>query len=171
MITKSQKEIISSLTTEFEKMNIKPSIGGGLIDIGSILSQHEADKKRVNEIKLNNETFKGMQLDIVEEWVGRLNKDLVQLGLKAMHNTSYIKITALDGHVCYTKEVTIDVVLTTMDERIGNGSERIYNGIEYRFLKRNFETMEEVFNFRDGYSDSLQGQIKRLYNELNVLSS
>ena len=171
MITKNQTEILDSLRSEFEKMNINPSIGGGLFDIGSILSQHEADKKRVNEIKLNNETFKGMQLDIVEEWVGRLNKDLVQLGLKATHNTSYIKITALYGHVCYTKEVTIDVVLTTMDERIGNGSERIYNGIRYRLLKREFENMEDLINWSKGEVYSLEGKIKRLYNDLNVLSS
>jgi hypothetical protein len=170
MITKNQKEIISLLTTEFEKMNTKPSKGGSLFDVGSILSQHEADKKRVNEIKLNNESFEGMQLDILKEWTAKFNKDLVQLGLKAEHNSYKIRITALEGHVCYTKEITIYVELTNYSERVGNGSERIYNGIRYKFGKLKFETMEELIKRADGHGRiTLESEIRRLYNDMNVV--
>ena len=170
MVTKSQKEILDSLTTEFEKMNTKPSMGGSLFDVGSILSQHDADKKRVNEIKLNNATFVGMQLDILKEWSEKLNKDLVQLGLKALHDSYKIKITSI-GHICYSKEITIYVELTNYSERIGNGSERIYNGIRYRLLKREFENMEDLIIWSKGEVYSLEGKIKRLYNDVNIVSA
>ena len=170
MVTKSQKEILDSLTTEFEKMNTKPSMGGSLFDVGSILSQHDADKKRVNEIKLNNATFVGMQLDILKEWSEKLNKDLVQLGLKALHDSHKIKITSI-GHICYTKEITIYVELSNYSERIGNGCERIYNGIKYILNKREFENMEDLINWSKGEVYSLEGKIKRLYNDVNIVSA
>ena len=169
MITKNQKEIISLLTTEFEKMNTKPSMSGSLFDVGSILSQHEADKKRVNEIKLNNAIFEGMQLDILKEWTAKFNKDLVQLELKAIHDSYFIKITSI-GHICYSKEITIYAELTNYSERVGNGSERIYNGIRYKFDKKEFETMEELIKKEDGLGRSiLEGEIRRLYNDVNVV--
>jgi len=170
MITKTQENILTSLKNEFEKMNNTNEVSGTFINVSVIKEDLNIYKRRLVEIEKNNKQFIAMRLEILEEWVTKLNTDLHLLGLNAEHNHTYIKISKLDGHVCPTKTVSIHIEFTNFTEIIAKKQSKIYDGFLYIFDGHRFDTMEKLLksNVDKPNSISVQENIKDLYNYINL---
>ena len=168
MITKQQQELLDNLTSQFENLNKSKATKGGLIDVGAIISQHDANQKRLAEIRLNNENFEKLREKLRQKTIKALNKDLVSLGLIAKEqNTFMIKVTLPDNqHICYTKEIGINVDIKYKREQVGDEYVNIYHGLKFAFGINQFDSIEDIINWGPEHKTSFQGKLRALYSEV-----
>jgi hypothetical protein len=129
-MTQSQQKIIDSLKLEFEKINIKKSYGGNLIDIDGILGDIEKDKNTLLEIKLNNEYQTKVLNQRILDDVDILNEDLKKIGFIAS-NGSYgfnrLSIKDLKNNT----GIDIDYEMSTTYKSLTNDNQyQFYKGFE-----------------------------------------
>jgi hypothetical protein len=167
MLSTSQQAIIDNLISEFEKSNTsKKSNLTTLIDIEGIKERHEADRKLRLETELNNLNFKLELEKHILDWSENLSETLLSLGLKAKvwgHSEISIKITAIDKHICHTKEIVIngDVTTDPKSKQFGNGG--MANGFEFSFYytpnsSAKFRKIENLIA-----DDRFKAKLERLY--------
>jgi hypothetical protein len=93
-LTEAQKIIIANLTNEFQSLNNQFPRLSNSFDIGSLLSQLNSDKKRREEILINNIAFLSQLKETAHSYAKQLG-DLLKSGnilvwVKSHHNdTSY----------------------------------------------------------------------------------
>lgn len=88
-MTALQKQIIKSITAEFEKIN-QPIVDVGLIDVAGILNNIDNDKKMKVEININNITMTDILNDVIDRDIEILNKDLSKIGIVAIRKKNFI---------------------------------------------------------------------------------
>lgn len=88
-MTNSQQQIIDSIKLEFEKINVKESYSGSLIDIDGILGDIAKDEITKEEVRINNEYKLAIVDDMITEDINLLNEDLLQIGLIATKDPFY----------------------------------------------------------------------------------
>ena len=82
MLTSSQLDIISNLTSEFMKLNeVENSSSGGVLDVSDIIEQRDSDIKLLEQIKLSNTKYKELLRQTIENDCDRIRPDLHKLNL------------------------------------------------------------------------------------------
>lgn len=82
MLTRSQLDIISNLTSEFMKLNeVENSSSGGVLDVSDIIEQRDSDIKLLEQIKLSNTKYKELLRQTIENDCDRIRPDLHKLNL------------------------------------------------------------------------------------------
>ena len=81
MITKSQKETLSTLKNTYKKINSRNMGDGVIIDVGSIINKNEEGKKLITELKLSGEAMKDAGKDILNSFKRDVEADFNMLGI------------------------------------------------------------------------------------------
>ena len=82
MLTRSQLDIISNLTSEFMKLNeVENNSSGGVLDVSDIIEQRDSDIKLLEQIKLSNNKYQELLRQTIESDCDRIRPDLHKLNL------------------------------------------------------------------------------------------
>jgi hypothetical protein len=152
-LTQNQNLILNSLINEFTKLNeTEIQSSKNLLFDSSIIT------RRINEIKnfeqeiiLNNEYWNKTRRLKIEQDALRLNESLNQLGIKAIANDSWIKLTRNNSFCCPTIEISISYELKSKyqylhdfskDKIIGMGILKSY--LSNPYAQDEFKTIEDL---------------------------
>jgi len=161
-LNEKQQAIIDNLINEFKRLN-EPTPKGSLINIGEIKKEYDEQKNRIIEIKQAKKELDNLINEVALKDCYTLNKDLKELGLVANQPNKYrIKITKADGHVCYSKELNIEInPIHTHIEKVLNNNVNVYEGYQYLFKNKPYNTLEDVVK-----SENFKDCLKQLFYEI-----
>lgn len=86
MITKEQKELLTRIEEQFEKINNEP-VSDGLIPVSEILAEVQAKNDWLKQAEITNREFRLLLKEVVKNDIQKLNKELNKLGLVATKST------------------------------------------------------------------------------------
>ena len=81
MITKSQKETLSTLKNTYKQINSRNMGNGVIIDVGSIINKNEEGKKLITELRISREAMEEAGKDILNSFKRDIEADFNMLGL------------------------------------------------------------------------------------------
>lgn len=84
-LTKTQKQIITDIETEFNRINQekKKFKGGELLKLDTLLSQRREDLEKRNEVLINNTAKDRLYYELLESSALRLDAEFIELGYRA----------------------------------------------------------------------------------------
>jgi hypothetical protein len=173
MITKEQQLILNTIKGKLENLNQTELPQGGLIDVGGMLSEFNIAEKRHAEIKINNEAFEQVRVELLMQSIDTLNADLKELGMVAKHNDykSCIIISDIQGRECWTKNLMIDVIIDKDYEHVGNvANVYVSIGVRFKFKDNIYHTLEALINANNENPKWVGGfkyRLMNFYHELN----
>jgi hypothetical protein len=162
MVTKNQKEMLDNLTNVFESLNSDTAVEGSVIDVAGMLNEHEANKKRLAEIKANNDVMEELRDKEIAKWTEILNADLNKLGLKASVGSYYIRIDSI-GHTCSSTIFSISLGFNRKYESLGDRCYDVYTELIYECGEK-YNNMNDLLNDTEERCGSFKYKLHRLFN-------
>jgi len=166
-LTQYQKEIINSITEQFETINVTANVqSNSIINVDEIVDDYNAKETRAKEIKIVHENLNKQILEQAERDFSKIESKLTELGISTEFKISNCKHPFfIIGEKLFTDDkfnIYYKLVYATpkYDELTGETLFSNFTLTSYTALNllKNFDTIEDVFN-----NKYVKEKIKKLY--------
>lgn len=181
-LTKTQKQIITDIETEFNRINQekKKFKGGELLKLDTLLSQRRVDVEKRNEVLINNTAKDRLYYELLESSALRLDAEFIELGYRAWTIGNKIFIDSESIYNAHMGGTSKEVSKNCIQIGLSQGTEWItfeskIDGISRKTEIEGFYSADEsharVYSKLDGLtaSSDFVKKIQKIINLLNLV--